>query len=102
MPINGDRYVWSDKARYVTTEPGVYELIDSEGNTIFIGAAKNLKDRFTSYVTTSFDIKKSKKATKYYKREVTENFEERRTELLNEYALNMGSLPKLNVVPKKD
>ncbi len=102
MPIKGDRYIWSDRARYASEEPGVYELIDSKGNTIFIGAAKSLKDRFNSYVTTSFDAKKCKKATKYYRREVGADFEERRVELLEEYAdQNNGSPPKCNKVVKK-
>ena len=102
MAINGDRYVWGDRARYVTAEPGVYELINSDGKTIFIGAAKSLKDRFSGYVTTSFDVKKGKKATKYYRRETTPNFEERRAELLEEYKKeNNGDIPRCNVVPKK-
>ncbi len=103
MPIKGDRYIWSDRARYALEEPGVYELIDSNGDTIFIGSAKNLRDRFNSYVTTSFDVKKCKKATKYYRREVAADFEERGAELLKEYAdQNNGSHPKCNKVVKKE
>ncbi|MDO7667312.1 MAG: GIY-YIG nuclease family protein, partial [Pseudomonadota bacterium] len=33
----------------LTSRPGVYQMIDSDGTVIYVGKAKNLKNRVTSY-----------------------------------------------------
>lgn len=39
--------------------PGVYLLKDRKGRIIYVGKARNLKERLRAYTTSSFDIKKS-------------------------------------------
>ena len=38
-----------DKANSLPTVPGVYIMKDSEGNVIYVGKSKKLKNRVTSY-----------------------------------------------------
>lgn len=38
-----------EKVSKLTTAPGVYKMLDSSGNIIYIGKAKNLKNRVSSY-----------------------------------------------------
>jgi len=38
-----------DKARALTSDPGVYLMHDKGGNIIYVGKAKNLKNRVSSY-----------------------------------------------------
>lgn len=41
----------TDKLKVLTARPGVYLMKDAEGKIIYIGKAKNLKNRVTSYFT---------------------------------------------------
>ena len=38
-----------EKTNRLTTSPGVYQMKDKSGHIIYIGKAKNLKNRVTSY-----------------------------------------------------
>lgn len=44
----------------VPTSPGCYQMIDAHGNIIYVGKAKNLKNRLTTYFTGSHDYKTTK------------------------------------------
>ena len=41
----------TDKLAVLTTRPGVYLMKDREGRIIYVGKAKNLKNRVSSYFT---------------------------------------------------
>lgn len=45
----------SEKLNNLPTVPGVYKYFDSEGNVIYVGKAKNLRNRVKSYFRYKFD-----------------------------------------------
>ncbi len=49
-----------DKLTHVPEQPGSYQMLDDYGNIIYVGKAKNLKKRLTSYFTGSHDYKTQK------------------------------------------
>jgi excinuclease UvrABC nuclease subunit len=98
--IEGDRYTWSeDNAKKVREEPAKYELYDEKGNLIYIGSAKNLRERFTGYISSDFDKDPCKQRTKSYKREYVSSGEKAREleeQNLDEYKKKHGKLPACN------
>jgi len=105
MSISGELYVWSERARYVPEEAGVYALYDEDRVLIYVGGSPNLRETFTHYLETNFSDDPCKRETRYYRRESTQNWEERVKKLLDEYSQEHGKLPKLNIrpeLPKKE
>jgi excinuclease ABC subunit C len=49
-----------DKLKLVPSKPGSYQMKDVHGNIIYVGKAKNLKNRLTTYFTGSHDYKTTK------------------------------------------
>ncbi len=49
-----------DKLQLVPKKPGSYQMKDAYGNIIYVGKAKNLKNRLTTYFTGSHDHKTTK------------------------------------------
>ncbi len=52
-----------DKLARVPQKPGSYQLKDNNGQIIYVGKAKNLKSRLSSYFTGSHDYKTTKMLT---------------------------------------
>jgi excinuclease ABC subunit C len=46
---------FEDKIRLLPNEPGVYQFIDEEGKIIYVGKAKNLRKRVSSYFIAKAD-----------------------------------------------
>ena len=100
MPISGKMYVWGDRAKQVPEGPGVYALYNEAKVLIYIGESTSLREKFTHYLETNFSNDPRKRETRYYKREITSNPEERLKKLLGEYRQRHGQLPKCNVPPE--
>jgi len=50
--------------RHLTQQPGVYRMYDGEGDVIYVGKAKNLKKRVTSYFRKQVDSPKTQTLVK--------------------------------------
>jgi excinuclease UvrABC nuclease subunit len=97
-------YAWNEQnAKNSPDKAGVYGLFESEPEVglIYIGSTSNIRERFTGYWNTNFSDDPCKRATKFYKREVTDDYKNRETELLEQYKReHNGKLPRCNqVVP---
>jgi len=100
--MSGDFYDWKeDNAKNIAEKAGVYMLYEtmSDAGLIYIGSSSNLRERFTGYWNTSFGEDRCKGATKYYKREFTDSYQNREKELLNQYKREHNNrLPRCNEV----
>ena len=47
------------KLKNLTKEPGIYKMLDKSGNVIYVGKAKNLKNRVSNYFISSNNNKKT-------------------------------------------
>ena len=57
MPNNFDS---KNFLKNVTSKPGVYRMLDGEGTVIYVGKAKNLKKRLSSYFRKNIDVPKTR------------------------------------------
>ncbi len=89
--------MWGDKARYAPEEPGVYAFYNEDRDPIYIGGSRNLRQTFTRHLETNFSDDPRKRETRYYRRELTSDWEERAREILGECRRERGELPKLNI-----
>jgi hypothetical protein len=96
MPIKGKLYLWGERAKGVPKETGVYALYDKNRKMIYIGGSSNLRETFSGYIETNFSDDPRKCETVYYRRMSTPEWEETVKNLLEEYRVECGDLPKLN------
>ena len=87
--------------RNLTTRPGVYVMLDEAGNVIYVGKAKNLKKRITTYFQRQLDSKTLNLVKNIRNIEVTVTRNEREA-LLLESNLIKEWMPKYNVIFKDD
>jgi len=89
--------------QYLPSTPGVYQFIDANGNILYVGKAKNLKNRVSSYFTKrkteSFKTKSLINQVKDIKCIVVENESDA---LLLENNIIKKNQPKYNVLLKDD
>lgn len=87
---------------HLTSKPGVYRMYDSKGDVIYVGKAKNLKKRLSSYFRKNLDSVKTQSLVKsIYNIDVTIVSSETEAFLLeNNYIKKYR--PKYNVVLRDD
>ncbi len=102
MSIQGKLYLWGKRAKGVPAEIGVFALYDKNRKMIYIGGSSNLRDTFSSFIETNFSDDPRKRETVYYRRMSTENWEETVKNLLEEYKVEYGDVPKLNNPSEKE
>lgn len=85
----------------VTDNPGVYQMYDSAGTLLYIGKAKNLKKRLSSYFTRALDSKTQALVANIANIEVTVTANEQEA-LLLECSLIKSHRPKFNIVLRDD
>lgn len=100
MPISGKMYVWGEKAKHVPPESGIYAFYNERGSLIYLGGSSNLQETFLNYLATNVSDDIGKPDTRYYRRELSSEWEERLKALLHEYKTEHGELPPLNSTPE--
>lgn len=96
MSIQGNLYMWGERAKGAPEESGVYALYDKNRMMIYLGGSSNLRETFCRYQETNFSDDPRKRETVYYRRMSTPNWEETVKSLLDEYVNDCGNVPKLN------
>ncbi|QZT36020.1 excinuclease ABC subunit UvrC [Halosquirtibacter xylanolyticus] len=91
-----------DKIKLLPSEPGVYQYFDKDGTIIYIGKAKNLKKRVSSYFNKSHDNLKTEILVRkiYSLQHIVVETEE--DALLLENNLIKKYKPKYNILLKDD
>ncbi|MBT8171464.1 hypothetical protein KJN74_01145 [Candidatus Bathyarchaeota archaeon] len=102
MPIQGNLYLWGERAKGVPEETGIYAFYDKNRILIYLGGTSNLRKTFRDLLETNFSIDPRKRETVYYRRMSTLNWEETVKNLLEEYKHESGDLPKLNIPLKPE
>jgi len=102
MQIQGQLYLWGERAKGVPEETGVYALYDKNRIIIYVGGSSNLRETFSRYVETNFSDDPRKRETVYYRRMSIADWEETVKNLLEEYRIECGEIPKLNNVLKTE
>jgi hypothetical protein len=102
MPIQGKLYLWGERAKGVPAESGVYAFYDKNRVILYVGGSSNLRETFSQFVETNFSDDPRKRETVYYRRMNTSDWEETVKNLLNEYKMDCGDIPKLNTPSKQE
>ena len=92
---------WSDLLKKMTTAPGVYLMKDAQGHVLYVGKAKNLKKRVSSYFSRQLDVKTIQMIQQLDTIEVTVTRNEREA-LLVESDLIKTLKPRYNIVFRDD
>ena len=91
-----------DKIPLISNNPGVYKMINSTGEILYIGKAKNIPNRLKSYVTESYlPIRTERMLSQTHNLETTTTSNESEA-LLLEANLIKKYKPKFNILLKDD
>ena len=88
--------VWTDSAKFVKPNPGVYVLYNRSKDPIYIGETSNLEETFANYVDSEFEGEECKQKTSSYQRVFAENPKEMQLQLLEDFKNQTGKLPACN------
>ena len=97
MEILEDKiHLWIDSARFVKNKPGVYVFYNRKLKAIFIGESDNLQKQFSEYLDTNFKDQECLKHTHSYQRIFTDDQNQRKKSLLEQFKFENGHLPECN------
>lgn len=88
--------VWTDSAKFVKPNPGVYVLYNRSKDPIYIGQSDNLEETFTKYVDTEFEGNECKQKTSSYQRVYAENPNEIQRQVIEDFKNQTGKIPICN------
>src|SRR5690242_8596835 len=88
--------------RTLTVRPGVYRMFDVDGRLIYIGKAKNLKNRVSSYFRESVDSAKTRAMVAHIRSIDVTVTETEAEALLLESNLIKEHRPRYNIVFRDD
>lgn len=95
-------YFNKDSLSKLPTTPGIYKMIDKDNSIIYIGKAKNIKNRVKSYFSKHLDSIKTKIMVKHINRiEVIETQTEKEAFILENQLIKLAK-PKYNILLKDD
>lgn len=100
--MTGDSFDGKQFARHLTGMPGVYRMLDAQGQVLYVGKARNLKNRVSSYFRSSGQSAKTR-AMLALTRDMEVTVTDTETEaLLLEYNLIKQHKPRFNVLLRDD
>jgi len=97
MEILDDKMrVWTDSAKFVKPNPGVYVLYNRNKDAIYIGESDDLEKTFGNYVDTEFDGDECLQKTSSYQRIFEDNPKEIQSKLIEDFKNETGKIPSCN------
>ncbi len=88
--------VWTDSAKFVKPNPGVYVLYNRNKDPIYIGESDDLEKTFGNYVDTEFDGNECLQKTSSYQRIFEDNPKEIQSKLIEDFKNETGKIPSCN------
>jgi excinuclease ABC subunit C len=102
MSLAQGRKIIKSYADELSSAAGVYRMFDAEGNTLYVGKAKNLKNRVMNYVNTgALNIRLQKMISRTARMEIITTRSEAEALLLEANLIKKHS-PRYNVLLKDD
>jgi excinuclease UvrABC nuclease subunit len=88
--------VWTNSAKFVKPNPGVYVLYNRNKDPIYIGETDDLEKTFENYVDTEFDGDECLQKTSSYQRIFEDNPKEIQSRLIEDFKNETGKIPSCN------